>query len=339
VKHVAIDLGGRESQMCVRAGDGTVLKEARVWTRQLPKLVGAMEPCRLILETSAEAFRIADAARASGHEVRVVPATLVKQLGVGARGVKNDRKDARVLSEVSCRIDLPSVHIPSEQARMLKSLCGSRDVLIKSRTMVINNVRGWMRTQLIRIKGGASHTFPARLRKHAEVNVVTLPEFIERQLAVIQTISTQVAEADKQLRMLATESSVCRQLMTTPGVGVVTAVRFVAAIDDVTRFEHAHKVQSYLGLTPGEHSSSERNRMTGITKAGSSEVRRALIQAAWTALRTSNDPMVSWAKQIAARRGKFVAVVALARKLAGILFALWRDGTSYQANRTAVLTS
>lgn len=339
MKHVAIDLGGRESQMCVRAADGTVLKEARVWTRQLPTLVGAMEPCRVILETSSEAFRIADAARASGHEVRVVPATLVKQLGVGARGVKNDRKDARVLSEVSCRIDLPSVHIPSEQARMLKSLCGSRDVLIKSRTMVINNVRGWMRAQLIRIKGGASHTFPARLRKHAETNTVTVPEFVERQLAVIETISRQVADADKQLRTIATASSVCRQLMTAPGVGVVTAVRFVAAIDDVTRFEHAHKVQSYLGLTPGEHSSSERNRMTGITKAGSSEVRRALIQAAWTALRVSNDPMVSWAKQIAARRGKFVAVVALARKLAGILFALWRDGTSYQAHRTAVLIS
>jgi transposase len=95
-------------------------------------------------------------------------------------------------------------------------------------------------------------------------------------------------------------------------------------------------VQSYLGLTPGEDSSSQRERRTGITKAGPSALRRALIQGAWTAIRRNpNDPMIAWADQIARRRGKFVAVVALARKLAGILFALWRDGTTYRPSRSA----
>ncbi len=122
--------------------------------------------------------------------------------------------------------------------------------------------------------------------------------------------------------------------MSVPGVGPVTAVRFLAAIDDVTRFRSAHAVQSYVGLTPGENSSSERKQRTGITKAGPAELRRALVQAAWSLMRSKvNDSLTIWARQLATRRHEFVAVVALARKLVGILFAIWRDGTSYRPHQ------
>jgi transposase len=340
MQHVAIDLGGRESQLCARATDGSIVKEARVTTKSLPKLLETMEPSRVILETSAEAFLIADVALAHGHQVRVVPATLVKQLGVGARGIKTDRRDAQTLSEMSCRIDLPSVHIPSALARELKSVCGSREILVKSRTMLINNVRGWLRTQLIRIRTGSTPTFQQRVREYAAANQRPLPEHIERQLALLDALKLQVKAADQQLRTLAGEHPVCRKLMTAPGVGPVTAVRYVAALDDVTRFRNAHAVASYLGLTPGENSSSDRRQHTGITKAGAMEVRRALIQAAWAAFRKCpKEPMVVWATQIAARRGVFIAIVALARKLAGILFAMWRDGTTYRPSQSAEGTS
>jgi transposase len=336
MQHVAIDLGGKESQLCVRATDGSIVKEARVFTKTLPKLLETMETSRVILETSAEAFLIADVALAHGHQVRVVPATLVKQLGVGARGIKTDRRDAQALSEVSCRIDLPSVHIPSQLARGFKSACGSREILVKARTMVINNVRGWARTQLVRVRTGSTPTFQDRVREYAEANQLSLPEHIGRQLAVLDALKVQIKAADQQLVKLADEHPVCRKLMTMPGVGPVTAVRFVAAIDDVTRFRNPHAVQSYLGLVPGENSSSERKQHTGITKAGAMEVRRTLIQAAWAAFRTApKEPMVGWATQIAARRGVFIAVVALARKMAGILFAMWRDGTTYRPSKSA----
>jgi transposase len=124
--------------------------------------------------------------------------------------------------------------------------------------------------------------------------------------------------------------------MTVPGVGPITSLRFVAAVDDPSRFSTAHRVQSYLELTPGEHSSSQRERKTGITKAGPSELRRCLVQAAWSVmLARRSHPMLEWARQIAQRRSRPVAVVALARKLAGILFAIWRDGTTYEANHAA----
>jgi transposase len=269
--------------------------------------------------------------------VRVVPATLVKTLGVGSRGVKTDEKDARVLSEVSCRIDLPSVHIPTTLSRELKSTCGSREALVETRTKLVNNVRGWLGTQLWRIRSCTPSSLPEVVRGHAATTEQMLPEHIERVLTVLETLNDQVRAADAQLRRIAKEHPVCQKLMMVPGVGPVTAVRFVAAIDDVTRFSTAHAVQSYLGLTPGEHSSSERQQRTGITKAGPAALRRVLVQAAWSAMRTaSSEPMSQWATKIAERRGRFIAVVALARKLAGILFALWRDGTTYRPTRGAV---
>jgi transposase len=339
VKHVAIDLGGRESQICIREADGTIVEEKRYATRKLEKLMTSWERSRVIVETSAEAFRIADAAKLAGHEVRVVPATLVRTLGVGARGVKNDERDAQTLSQVSCRIDLPSVHIPSTMSRELKSLCGSREVLVETRTKLINNVRGWLRTQLWQVRSGATSSFPDRVRAHGKTDHRDLPEHVERQLQAISCVNELIKAADKQVLQLAGEQPVCRKLMTVPGVGPVTAVRFVAALDEVQRFPNAHALQSYLGLTPGENSSSERQRRTGITKAGPAPLRRVLVQAAWSALRTRpTDPMVIWANQIATRRGMFIAVVALARKIAGILFALWRDGATYRASRSARFT-
>lgn len=334
--HVAIDLGGRESQLCVRRANGTIVEERRVLTRQLPKVLAALPPSQVIVETCAEAFAIADAARAAQHNVCVVPATLVKTLGVGARGVKTDRRDAQVLSEVSSRIVLPSVHIPSLQARELKSMTGARELLIETRTAFINNVRGWLRTQLWRIRTGAPTSFADRVRGHATAQQTPLPTHVERQLVMLDALAPQIKAADQQLAQFAKTHPVCRRLMTIPGVGPVTAVRFLAAIDDPTRFASAHRVQSYLGLTPGEHSSSDRERRTGITKAGPAPLRRTLIQAAWSMIRSyPDDPMVRWATQIALRRSRFVAVVALARKLVGVMFALWRDDATYHPTRAA----
>jgi transposase len=330
LKHVAIDLGGKESQVCIRGADGAVLEEYRHPTRKLANRMREWGQSRVIVETSAEAFRVADQALAAGHEVRVVAASLVKSLGVGQRGVKTDQRDARVLSEVSCRIDLPSVHIPSELSRKLKSLCGGREALVNSRTLLINNVRGWARTQLWRIRSGGTPTFPKRVRAHAEAIEQELPAHIVRALVVIETLNEQIRDSDQELKRLSQDLPVCRRLMTMPGVGPVTALRFLAAIDEVARFGSGHAVESYLGLTPGENSSSDRQRRTGITKAGPRAVRAVLIQAAWTAYRTrALDPMVHWAKRIERRRGKFIAVVALARKMVGILFAMWRDSTVY----------
>jgi transposase len=291
---------------------------------------------RVVLETSAEAFAVADIAREAGHEVRVVPATIVKGLGVGARGIKTDARDSSVMSEVSCRIDLPSVHIPSDRSRDRKSLSACRENLVEARTCLINGVRGWTRTQLLRIRSGAVETFAKRVRERLLSDSNGMPSFIERQLIAIEALNEQIAVADKEMVQLAKEDEVCARLMTVPGVGPVVSIHFAATLDVIERFDGAHSVESYLGLTPGENSSGMRQRRGGITKAGSKRTRALLVQAAWTLWRTQpGDPIASWVGKVAERRGKKVAVVALARKLAGILYAMWRDKKNYNPCRGA----
>jgi transposase len=330
MQHVAIDLGSRESQICIRDPAGTILSERKLPTMGLPKFLSKQPSSRVVVETSAEAFFVADAALEHGHEVRVVPATLVRSLGVGDRGIKTDRRDARKLSEVSTRIDLPSVHVPSARSRERKVICNSRASLLAVRTKLINYVRGYLRATATVLPRRSPETFPALARAALLSRPEGIGAHIERVLVVLETLNEQIKQADKELLAIAEEDPVCNRLMTVPGVGPVIAIRFVAVIDQPGRFHSSHHLMSYLGLTPGENSSSERSHRTGITKAGASDLRFALVQGAWTLMRSKpSEPMSAWALAIAARRNKQVAVVALARKLVGLLWAMWRRERDY----------
>jgi transposase len=332
--HIAIDLGSGKSQVCVRQPDGQILEEGKHATAKLNGRLRKYPPSRVVLETCSEAFAVADVALAAGHDVRIVPATLVRTLGVGSRGVKTDKRDARILSEVSCRIELPSVHLPSQMSRNLKALLTLRDCMVTSRTKLINSVRGYLRTQLIKVQLGTTRAFPNKARAALASSPDGMPQAVERLLLTIESLNTQILAATKELQQLAKEDETCCRLMTAPGVSTISALRFLSAIDDISRFPTASAVRSYLGLTPGENSSSERSRKTSITKAGPPSVRATLCQACWCAWRVrQSDPLVQWAAQIAERRGKNVAIIAMARKLAGILFAMWRDGTTYNQEK------
>ena len=331
MEHIAIDLGGRESQICVRNGSGQIVEERRWPTAKLDGYLRKRAGGRVILETCAEAFWVADRAREIGYDVRVVPSMLVRALGVGARGIKTDQRDAQKLSEISVLGDLSSVHVPSQEARDRKAICVARDALVETRTKLVNVVRGLLRLQVKRLQRGSVDTFARRVRALGSV-----PAHIERLLLSIEQLTEQIEQADRELSTLAEKDETCKRLMTVPGVGAVTSVRFVATVDDVGRFENAHQLESYLGLTPGESSSSDRKRRTSITKAGPAKMRWCLLQAAWSCRRTRKDqPIKDWAAGVEKRRGKTIAIVALARKVAGILYALWRDGSVYDPTRGA----
>jgi transposase len=130
-------------------------------------------------------------------------------------------------------------------------------------------------------------------------------------------------------------------LATAPGVGPIVAASFVSVVDEAKRFSSAHHVESYLGLVPSEDSSGGRRRLGAISKKGNKFMRSLLVQSAWSVLRHAerHDPLRLWAEAVAARRGKPVAVVALARRLVGVLWAMWRKGTAYDSARLAVATS
>lgn len=331
MEHIAIDLGSRESQICVRNDAGEIIDERRYTTKHLRKYLAKRKPGgRVVVESSAEAFAVADIAQECGHQVRVVPSSLVRALGVGERKLKNDQRDARKLSEMDCRMEVPSVHIPSAQHRDLQARVTSRQALVEVRTKLVNTVRSYFRSSGLSNVKATPKTLAKNVRETLANQPSTVPSYIEQVLCVLDALNAQIAEADEELKVIANADETCRLLQTMPGVGPVTSICFAASIDEISRFESAPKLTSYLGLTPGESTTGFKTRRISITKSGQQRVRWTLVQGAWSMVRTRpNDPLTRWFHAIAGRRGKKIAIVALARKMAGILYAMWRDRRPY----------
>src|SRR5262249_4690122 len=194
------------------------------------------------------------------------------------------------------------------------------------RTRLISVVRAITRSTGCRIRGGATETFLTRLA------AVDLPASVSESLvpvrSVMQLLNKEVADADQRFAALVAEGPVVKRLTTCPSVGPITATAFVAALDNVHRFDGrrgAAQVTSYLGLVPREYSSGEQQQRGRVMRSAHPYVRALLVQAAWRICRSS-DPRVaalrSWEQAIEGRRGNKIAIVALAPRLARILYAI-----------------
>lgn len=206
---------------------------------------------------------------------------------------------------------------------------------MRTRAAWITRIQSLMRREGCRLRTGAPETFLTRVAELAlpPALITVIAPLVE----LLGPINKQIEALDEELERIVAADEVLRHLTTVPGVGPVTATAFVATVDDVTRFRGAHHVEAYLGLVPSEWSSSEVQRRGHITKAGNGRMRWLLVQAAWCILRRRKRletvALRDWAEGIAGRRGRAIAAVALARRLAGILFAMWRDGTVYDATK------
>ena len=180
----------------------------------------------------------------------------------------------------------------------------------------------------------------ARRPTIAKLAALPLPPHVRDELARLVAewapLGEQLAAADADLGALAAADPVVTRLRTMPTIGPITALAYVAALDDVTRFTDAHQVQGYLGLVPSEYSSGDRRVRGRITKRGDVRLRWLLVEAGWRVVRAPNAEwrdLRTWGVKVADRRGKPIAAVALARRLAAIRYAMWRDGTSYRARQ------
>jgi len=196
----------------------------------------------------------------------------------------------------------------------------------------VSLAKALVRRDGLRVAGSESHLVAKRIA------ALDLSDTLAAELLplfhVLAPINEQIAAADRRITALTGSDADVALLATAPSIGPVTASAVVATVDDITRFQSAHRFEAFIGLVPGERSSGEKRRVGHITKAGNSRVRYLLVEAAWRILRSKSDDTAAlraWALMIAARRGKRIAVVALARRLAGILYAMWRDGQPYNA--------
>jgi len=186
------------------------------------------------------------------------------------------------------------------------------------------------------VRSGQVESFAERVRDALLSSPEGVPTYVERQLVVVEMLTEQIGVANAEIAQQAQHDEVCSRLMSVPGVGRVTALRFVATLDTPQRFADAHRVSSYVGLVPSERSSSDRQRRGAMTKAGQGELRWLLVQVAWSLWRSRpGEAIVQWAERVAGDVDDRWRSSRWRAELGGILFALWRDGTPYDPRRAA----
>ena len=331
--YIGIDLHTRESQICIVTDQGELIEQTIHTSRhRFTAVLGARPHARVLLEASTESEWVAQTIEGIGHEVIVADPNYAPMYPERRRRVKTNRRDARTLA-TACQLGAyRPAHRVSAAQRVIRQQLTVRDVLVRTRTRAIAMTGALVRGEGLRMRPGAPEQFVSRLHE------VSLPAALQAtlgpSLALLATLEVEIGHADRAVEAIAVGDPVVRRLMTAPGVGPVTAAAFVATLDRVDRFAGAHHVESYLGLVPSEDSSADARRRGHITKAGNPRMRWLRVQAAWAVSRSKRADALGlrgWAQRIARRRGTSVAIVALARRLAGILFAMWRDGTSFDA--------
>lgn len=335
MEHVAIDLGRPNSVMCQLNAEGKKSFRRFALNRvNLDRFFGERPRCRVLIESSTESEWVARHLEGLGHEVVVADPNYAPMYGERNRRVKTDRRDADVLFEASRLGVYRHAHRRSQEQRDVTALLRVRDSLVRTRTRSINLVRALVRREGVRVRSGHAASFVNRVEE-LELPLELRAE-VRPMLELLRPVNEQLVAVDKQVVALKSRDERVKQLQTAPAIGAVTSAAFVALIDEVGRFPRAHALESYLGLVPSEWSSSEKRLQGRITKAGDTRVRWLLVEAGWTIMRSRRldcQPLRSWAEGVAARRGRKVAAVALARRLAGILYAMLRDGTDYDPTR------
>jgi transposase len=329
-----MDLGKRESQIAILTEDGELIdRRIRTERGRLIEIFGGRPKAKILMEASTESEWVARCLEALGHEVIVADPNYAPMYAHRTRRVKTDLRDARALAHAGKLGAYRQAHRTSDGRRELRTVLAMREALVRTRTAWISRIQPVLRREGYRIRSGNAETFGTRVEELAVPGA--LKAAITPLLQLLHPLNEQIALLDERLAAIVAADDLTARLITVPGVGPVTAVAFVVTVDDVSRFSDAHQVESYVGLVPREWSSSETQRRGQITKAGNSRMRWLLVQAAWCILRRRRKPETAplrdWADRIASRRGRRVAAVALARRLAGILYALWRDETDYSA--------
>jgi transposase len=247
------------------------------------------------------------------------------------RKQKTDRQDAQLILKLMLKDDFPRIWVPSWENRDLRQLLWHRHRMVQARTRIMNQLQAVALNEGLRCKQRLY-----RERGRQQLESFRLAPWASRRrhdlLELLDRLNPMITELTQAIEREVEKYPEARRLMTHPGVGPLTALAFVLIIGEVDRFQCGKQIASYLGLVPLEDSSGKRRRLGHITKQGSSMLRFLLVEAAHVAARS----LPEWRSQyfhLMMRRGRKIAKVALARKLAVRLYWMWRKQWDYEQLR------
>jgi transposase len=335
---IAVDLAKAVFEVAVSRRPGRISTRHRFSRTQFTRFLRHHEPATVLLEACGMAHFWGRHATALGHRVVLLPPHAVRPY---VPRNKTDRADAKGLLEAFRNEGIHPVPLKSVAQQTLTALHRLRSTWLAARTARLNTTRGLLRELGFTLPLGARQVTP-RVRRLLEDPDSQLPDALRPALAAvlgeIRELEVHLRTTERQLEALAEQTPVVGRLRTIPGVGLLTATALVAFVGDIQRFPSGRHFASYLGLTPRESSSGLQRRLGAISKRGDSYLRMLLIHGAratlWHAARASSPGRLQvWALEVQRLRGHNKAAVALANKLARIVWAVWKKGLDFCPDR------
>jgi transposase len=297
-----------------------------------------LPPVEVAIEACGASHHWGRTLQAMGHTVRLIPAQYVKPF---VKRGKNDRNDAEAISEAAARPGMSSVPVKSAEQQANAMLLSVRELLVRQRTQLVNALRGHAgEFGLVRPVGGKGL---AQLRADIAADA-TLPAPATEALTILEReidrIEARLAEIDARLLAIHKATPESQMLAEVPGIGPVGALNLALRVD-FTQFQSGRHFAAWLGLTPRDHSTGGKQRLGGITRAGDTRLRQLLVLGATAVVRFTKPGSAklgrasAWLLALLERRPRKLVAVALANKMARIIWAMMTRGEAYRPTAPA----
>ena len=332
---IAVDVAKAVFEIAVSDRPGRVSRRERLPRAQFLTFFAQQPATTVVMEACGSAHYWGRRIEQLGHQVCLLPPHHVRPY---VRRNKTDRADAKGILEASRNEDIHPVPVKTVTQQVLTTLHRLRSGWIGERTARINTLRGLLRELGVFIPIGARQVVPAvwAIVEDADAELPdALRPFFAELCREIREIEARIHRVEQQLAAISRQLPVVAQLLSVPGVGLLSATALLAFIGDIHRFPSARHLASYLGLTPREYSSGLKRRLGRISKRGDGYLRTLLIHGARSVLLHSRtrqpDRLRRWAHALSKTHVHNKAAVAVANKIARIVWAVWTRSQPYQA--------
>ncbi len=340
ISTIGLDIAKSVFQVHGVDGSGQVAIRRQLRRAEVLNFFGDLAPCLVGIEACSTSHYWARQIGALGHTVRLLPPAHVKPYV--KRGKKNDAADAAAICEAVTRPHMQFVPVKTAESQAVLMLHRARDLLVRQRTMLICALRGHL-AEFGLVAGQGKGNFARLVACLDTAEGEALPELA---LSALRLLAAQIDDANAKIdsleKAIVTQhrnDSASRRLASVPGIGPIIASAAAAAVPDASVFKSGRQFAAWLGLVPRQNSTGGKERLGRITKAGDRYLRRLLIIGATGLIRYKRKNIpggIEWVTALLARKPVRLVTVALANKMARIVWAILCRGEVYRLNATAV---
>jgi transposase len=331
-KLLGIDLAKSVFQLCSMDQNNHVITNKKIRRNQLLKTVLNIKPDTIFMESCYSANYWGRVFQSHGFKVSLIPPQHVKPF---VKGNKNDHNDALAICEASGRPGIYFVSVKTQEQQDLQALHNIRQRRVRDRTSLVNQINGLLAEQGILIKKGHKQlpkTLPIIIEDISNEISFALREALNELRQEYIFISEKISKAENQIQQLSECYPQFKRLMDIPGIGFLTASAILSQVGNAREFRNARGMAAWLGLTPKHHASGNKIKNQGISKKGNKYIRTLLVHGARSVVciyKNKQDPLKIFADRINNKHGIHKATVAVAHKMARIVWAVLAKDQPY----------